>query len=93
MNISAELGSRVFVNAGTSIDYHSTIEDDCFVGTGVAIPSSVTVGARSFIGAGVVCRPEVTIGPDCMLGAGAVVVRDLPGGGTYVGNPARAIGT
>ncbi len=92
VNISAELGERVFVNAGSSIDYHSTIGDDCFVGTGVAIPSSVRIGARCFIGAGVVCRPDVSIGPDCVIGAGAVVVRDLPGGGTYIGNPARALG-
>lgn len=43
------------------------------------------------IGSGAVVLPGVEIGENAMIGAGAVVTRDVPAGGTVVGNPARVL--
>ena len=49
----------------------------------------ITIGANVWIGAGALILPGVTIGDDAIIGAGSVVTRDVPPGGTAVGNPAR----
>jgi acetyltransferase-like isoleucine patch superfamily enzyme len=51
------------------------------------IPTRVCRGAS--IGSGAVILGGITIGPGAMVGAGAVVTRDVPGGATVVGSPAR----
>ena len=44
---------------------------------------------RASIGSGATILGGVTIGAGATVGAGAVVTRDVPAGGTVVGNPAR----
>jgi acetyltransferase-like isoleucine patch superfamily enzyme len=43
------------------------------------------------IGSGAVILGGVRVGPRALVGAGAVVTRDVTGGETVIGNPARAI--
>jgi acetyltransferase-like isoleucine patch superfamily enzyme len=54
-----------------------------------AIPTVVKRGASIGSGATILCG--VTIGENAIVGAGAVVTRDIAGGTTVVGNPARAL--
>jgi maltose O-acetyltransferase len=49
----------------------------------------VSIGRNVWIGGGAIILPGVTIGDDAIIGAGSVVTRDVPPGGTAVGNPAR----
>jgi maltose O-acetyltransferase len=42
-----------------------------------------------WIGGGAIILPGVTIGDNAVIGAGSVVTRDVPGGVTAFGNPAR----
>ena len=49
----------------------------------------IAIGANVWIGGGAQILPGVTIGDDAIVGAGSVVTRDVPAGGTVVGNPAR----
>jgi maltose O-acetyltransferase len=49
----------------------------------------VTIGANVWIGGGAIILPGVTIGDDAIVGAGSIVTRDVAGGATVVGNPAR----
>ena len=54
-----------------------------------AIPTVVKRGASIGSGATILCG--VTIGENAIVGAGAVVTRDVAGGTTVVGNPARPL--
>jgi acetyltransferase-like isoleucine patch superfamily enzyme len=51
----------------------------------------VCVGESSLIGANAVIKPGVIIGSNVTIGAGSVVLRDIPDGETWAGNPARKI--
>jgi UDP-2-acetamido-3-amino-2,3-dideoxy-glucuronate N-acetyltransferase len=44
---------------------------------------------RASIGSGAAVLGGITIGEGALIGAGAIVPRDVPSGGTVVGNPAR----
>jgi sugar O-acyltransferase (sialic acid O-acetyltransferase NeuD family) len=92
-NVGAEsrLGEACIVNHRASVDH------ECVLGNGVHLAPSATlcgcvsVGDSVFIGAGAVVLPRISIGEGAVIGAGAVVTRDVPGGATVVGNPARMV--
>ncbi len=58
---------------------------------GLEFGRPVRIGRNVWIGAGALILPGVTIGDDALVGAGSVVTRDVPGGATVVGNPARPV--
>jgi UDP-2-acetamido-3-amino-2,3-dideoxy-glucuronate N-acetyltransferase len=53
------------------------------------VPTVVKKGAS--IGTNATILPGITIGENALVGAGAVVTRDVPGGSTVSGVPARVI--
>jgi sugar O-acyltransferase (sialic acid O-acetyltransferase NeuD family) len=97
--ISAEvtLGRGTIVNIGTTISHESRIGDFVSISPGCTLAGRVRVEEQVFIGAGATimngtsARP-ITIGRNSIIGAGAVVIRDVVGGDTVVGVPARPLG-
>jgi len=55
------------------------------------IARPVTIGDNVWIGGAAIILAGVSIGDDAIIGAGAVVTRDVAGGTTVVGNPARVM--
>lgn len=70
-------------------------------GDDIKVEHSVTIGAEKeeaptlgnniFIGAGAKLIGGISIGNNVKIGANAVVVKDVPGGCTVVGNPAKVV--
>jgi sugar O-acyltransferase (sialic acid O-acetyltransferase NeuD family) len=89
LTADASLGRHVFVMPSTVITHDDVIEDYVTLTSGVRVSSVVTIGTGTYVGSGTLIREGVTIGPWSLVGMGAVVLRDVPGGQVWVGNPAR----
>jgi len=99
------VGSRCKIETDTCITGFSEIEDDVFIGPCVATTNENSAGRdpdrfgkikgltakrKVRIGGNATILPGRVIGEDAFVGAGAVVTKDVPGGVTVVGNPARS---
>ncbi|MET1152786.1 transferase [Arthrobacter sp.] len=93
----AHVGPMADVGMGTIVNTSAIVEHEARVGAVTHLaPGSVLLGAAAighmvFVGSGARVLPGVTVGDMTVLGAGAVVTRDLAGGATYVGVPAREL--
>lgn len=82
------------IGDGTKIDYnvhvaHNVkIGENCLVIAGSIIGGSVEIGDDCYLGIGCMIKNKVKIGNGVTVGMGAVVLRDIPDGETWVGNPA-----
>jgi sugar O-acyltransferase (sialic acid O-acetyltransferase NeuD family) len=85
----ARLGTNVIVNTMASIDHDCILGDSVHVAPGTHVAGNVTLGEGVFLGIGTVVIPGRTVGAWTNVGAGAAIVRDLPGGITAIGVPAR----
>ena len=87
------IGEGTFLMAHVHIGHDAQIGADCELAPGTVIGGHCTVGDRVRFGVNASVRPFITIGDDARIGAGAVVVKHVPAGEVWVGNPARPIGT
>ena len=87
----ARVGVNCILNTGTIVEHDCVIGDHVHLSPGVTLCGNVTVGPLAHLGAGVTVIPGGRIGSGTVVGAGAVVLREIPGGVTAVGVPARVI--
>jgi acetyltransferase EpsM len=95
------VGPGAVLTVGVRLGRFSTINTHCLAAHGDAfgdfvtlhpaahVSGEVTIEEGCEVGAGAVVIPGLRIGAWSVLGAGCVAVRDLPGGRTWVGVPAR----
>ena len=88
----AIVGTGVIVNHGAVVDHDAIVGDFTHIAPNAALGGRVQVGARVLMGAGSIALPGVMISDDAIVGAGAVVTRHI-GAGTWIGAPARRIGS
>ena len=97
----ATIGRRVFIDHGMGVVVGETavIGDDCTLYHGVTLGGTSwkrgkrhpTLENGVVIGAGAKVLGPITIGAEAKIGSNAVVVKDVPGGATAVGIPARIL--
>lgn len=87
----AAVGAHAIVNTGATVDHDCTIGDFSHVAPGVSLSGAVTIGEGTLVGVGSAACPGVSVGAWTTVGAGSAITRDLPGGITAVGSPARAL--
>ncbi len=93
INPGAKIGKGCIVNTCSSVDHDCVISDYVQVSVGAHISGMVQIGARTWIGAGATVINNLSICGDCVIGAGAVVIKNIETRGTYIGVPARMMGT
>lgn len=88
---STEVGQRCLIMKHAHVGHDAKIGPYCNLAPGCVIGGYANIGSYVKIGIGASIRPRVTIGDKAIIGAGAVVVKDVPAGETWVGNPAGPI--
>jgi acyl-[acyl carrier protein]--UDP-N-acetylglucosamine O-acyltransferase len=89
LNGPTHIGARTFTMAHCHIGHDAWVGNDCELAPGTVIGGHAVLEDGVRCGIGVLIRPFVRVGAGARLGAGAVVVKDVPAGETWVGNPAR----
>lgn len=85
------IGARSFLMKGCHLGHNARVGADCELGAHVVLCGHVEVGNNVRIGGSTWVKPRVRIGDGAVIGGGATVVKDVPAGETWVGNPAKPI--
>lgn len=91
VNAGVTLGDNVVINTGALVEHDCLLESHSHVSPGANLAGEVRVREGAYVGIGAVVKQGVEIGGWATVGAGAVVIRDVPGGSTVVGVPARLL--
>lgn len=88
---STVIGDRCKIDNNIHIAHGCKIGNDVLIVAGSVIGGSVVIGNGTFIGMNASIKNKVRIGAGCIIGAGAVVLKDVPDGETWVGNPGKKL--
>jgi sugar O-acyltransferase (sialic acid O-acetyltransferase NeuD family) len=83
------VGAHAILNTGSSVDHDVVVGAFAHVAPGARLCGAVHVGEGALVGVGAAIIPAVRVGAWSVIGAGAAVTRDVEGGVTVVGVPAR----
>jgi sugar O-acyltransferase (sialic acid O-acetyltransferase NeuD family) len=87
------IGEHCHLNLNSTVGHDCTFGDFCTVAPGVNISGNCSFGNRVDVGTQASFRQRVCICDDAVIGMGAVVVNDIVEAGTYVGVPAKKVGS
>ncbi len=85
------IGERSWLMKGCHVGHDASIGDDCELAPHTVLGGHVLLEDHVRCGIGVLIRPFIRVGEGARLGAGAVVVKDVPPGEVWVGNPAHKL--
>ncbi len=85
------IGSFNIFNLSCTCGHDVVIGDCCVINPGCCISGCIHMEGRSLVGTGATVLQCLTIGEGAVIGAGAVVTKDVEGGVTVVGVPARPV--
>jgi sugar O-acyltransferase (sialic acid O-acetyltransferase NeuD family) len=89
INAQVQIGKGAIINTGAIIEHESRIGDFVHVAPAAVLCGNVHVGNNSLIGANAVIKQGIKIGANAIIGAGAVLLKDVPDGEMWIGNPAK----
>lgn len=87
------VGRHVAVMPHVVLTHDDEVADAATFGAGVRLAGGVSVRPAAYVGSGALVREGRRIGAGAVVGMGAVVLRDVPAGETWAGNPARPLST
>jgi sugar O-acyltransferase (sialic acid O-acetyltransferase NeuD family) len=89
LTASVRVGAHVAVMPQVVLTPDVVIEDFVTIASGVRLGGGTRLERGAYLGAGCLIREFTTVGAWSLVGMGSVVLRDVPPGETWVGNPAR----
>ena len=91
LTAAVTVGRHVAVMPNCTLTHDDVLEDYATLASGVCLGGGVRVGSGAYLGMGATIRQGVRIGARTVVGMGSAVLRDLPGGQTWAGVPAREL--
>jgi acetyltransferase-like isoleucine patch superfamily enzyme len=97
VTVDAGITDATAIGARAWLMKHVHVGHDAHIGEGCELAPGTVIGGHAHLennvrcGIGVLIRPFIRVGAGARLGAGAVVVKDVPAGEVWVGNPARKL--
>lgn len=85
------VGDRSWLMKKVHVGHDAVIGDNVEIAPLTSVGGYVEIGDGVKVGQGAVFKPRVKVGDGAVIGAGAVVVKDVPAGETWAGNPARRL--
>lgn len=95
-NVDRGTLSATIIGEGSKVDHYCHISHNSIIGKDTLVAAKAVlcggskVGDSCFIGVGATIREKKVVGHNATIGMGAVVVKDVPEGETWHGNPAKA---
>jgi len=87
------IGEHCHINLNTTVGHDCTFGDFCTLAPGTNISGNCEFGNRVNVGTQASFRQHVRVCDDAVIGMGTVVVKDIVEAGTYVGLPAKKVGS
>jgi sugar O-acyltransferase (sialic acid O-acetyltransferase NeuD family) len=91
LTADVSVGAHVAVMPHAVLTHDGVVADYATIASGVRLGGGVRLEAGAYLGAGALIRETVRVGAGSLVGMGAVVLRDVPPGEVWVGNPARRL--
>lgn len=91
LTVDIEIGKHNIINLDCTVGHDAVLEDFVTLYPSVNVSGNVTLEECAEIGTGAQIIQGKRIGSEIIVGAGAVVIKNLPGGCTAVGSPARVV--
>jgi sugar O-acyltransferase (sialic acid O-acetyltransferase NeuD family) len=91
LTADATVGRHVAVMPQAVVTHDAVVGDFATLASGVRLGGGTEIGQGAYLGAGALVREGVRIGAWSQIGMGSVVLRDVPDGEVWVGNPARRL--
>lgn len=89
INSDAQIGNMCIINSGAIIEHDCKVGDYSHVSVGAVMCGESVIKDRVFVGANSTLNQGVAVETSAIIGAGAVVTKNVAGGITVVGVPAR----
>lgn len=86
-----KLGAFVTLNLNCTVGHDTTVQEFSIVNPGANVSGNIWIGNDCEIGTGACIIQGRRLGPKTVVGAGSVIIRDVPGYCTVVGNPGRIL--
>ncbi|MBX7267807.1 acetyltransferase [Micromonospora sp. Llam7] len=85
------VGAHVAVMPQVVLTHDDRVADHVTLASGVRLGGGVVLRTGAYLGAAALIRESVTVGEWSLVGMGSVVLRDVPPGEVWLGNPARRL--
>lgn len=85
------VGAHVAVMPQVVLTHDNRVADYVTLAAGVRLGGGAVLRTGAYLGSAALLRQAVTVGEWSLVGMGSVVLRDVPPGEVWVGNPARRL--